>query len=110
MSLAKKDGVDSAIAKYDGQWAVEVPESSAIQGDYSLVLRSKAKHHAVAAKFRRPFTFQPGKQFVMQYDVKFQNGMECGGAYVKLLTATPNLDLVSCWLLYVMLGVRTGYL
>ncbi|VDP10238.1 unnamed protein product [Soboliphyme baturini] len=30
---------------------------------------------------------------VLQYDVKFQNGQECGGSYVKLLTDTATLDL-----------------
>jgi len=32
---------------------------------------------------------------VCRYEVKFQNGQECGGAYLKLLTADDNLDLVS---------------
>jgi len=30
-----------------------------------------------------------------RYEVKFQNVQECGGAYLKLLTADDNLDLVS---------------
>lgn len=30
-----------------------------------------------------------------RYEVKFQNALECGGAYVKLLTDEPNLSLVS---------------
>lgn len=30
-----------------------------------------------------------------RYEVKFQNGLDCGGAYVKLLSAEQNLDLVS---------------
>jgi len=32
---------------------------------------------------------------VCRYEVKFQNVQECGGAYLKLLTADNNLDLVS---------------
>jgi len=35
------------------------------------------------------------KLTVCRYEVKFQNGQECGGAYLKLLTAADNLDLVS---------------
>ncbi|KAA0194600.1 Calnexin [Fasciolopsis buskii] len=34
-------------------------------------------------------------ELVIQYEVKFENGMECGGAYIKLLSATPNLDLLN---------------
>lgn len=30
----------------------------------------------------------------IRYEVKFQNGMDCGGAYIKLLTHNNNLDLV----------------
>ena len=32
---------------------------------------------------------------VCRYEVKFKNGQECGGAYIKLLTKTANFDLVS---------------
>lgn len=32
---------------------------------------------------------------VFRYEVNFQSGIDCGGAYVKLLTETPDLDLVS---------------
>lgn len=31
---------------------------------------------------------------VFRYEVNFQSGIDCGGAYVKLLTQTPELDLV----------------
>jgi len=30
-----------------------------------------------------------------RYEVKFQNGQECGGAYIKLLSHEDKLDLVS---------------
>lgn len=30
-----------------------------------------------------------------RYEVKFQNGQECGGAYIKLLTKDGSTDLVS---------------
>lgn len=31
----------------------------------------------------------------MQYEVRFQNGIECGGAYIKLLTDTPDFSAES---------------
>lgn len=31
----------------------------------------------------------------IRYEVNFQNGIECGGAYVKLLSKTTELNLVS---------------
>ncbi|CAH8572271.1 unnamed protein product [Heterobilharzia americana] len=92
VSQARKDGIDDSIAKYDGIWSVEVPRSSAIDGDYALVLKSKAKHHAVSTKLSRPLKFDSG-ELVIQYDVKFQDGIDCGGAYIKLLSSSANLDL-----------------
>ena len=35
----------------------------------------------------------------ISYEVNFQNGIECGGAYVKLLSKTPELNLVSTFCL-----------
>ncbi|PNI26116.1 CANX isoform 12, partial [Pan troglodytes] len=57
-----------------------------------LVLMSRAKHHAISAKLNKPFLFDT-KPLIVQYEVNFQNGIECGGAYVKLLSKTPELNL-----------------
>lgn len=92
LSQAKKDGAEEAVAKYDGHWAVEVPASSAVDNDYALVLKSQAKHHAVAFKLSRPIRFDT-PQLVVQYEVKFQDGIECGGSYVKLISSADGLDL-----------------
>ncbi|XP_063413598.1 calnexin-like isoform X1 [Mytilus trossulus] len=91
-SQTKKDGAEETIAKYDGKWSVEEPKDSALKGDHGLVLKSKAKHHAISSKLNKPFRFD-GKPFVVQYEVKFQNGLECGGAYVKLLSMDKQLEL-----------------
>nr|XP_045598008.1 calnexin-like isoform X1 [Procambarus clarkii] len=85
-SEAKKDGVDEDIAKYDGVWAIEPAERMALAGDRGLVLKSKAKHAAIAASLKKPFTFTT-KPLVVQYEVNLQNGQECGGAYIKLLSS-----------------------
>ncbi|KAK6475859.1 calnexin-like [Huso huso] len=92
VSKAKKEDADEEIAKYDGQWAVEEMKSSRLPGDKGLVLKSRAKHHAISGKLKRPFVFDT-KPLIIQYEVNFQNGIDCGGAYVKLLSKTPDLDL-----------------
>ncbi|GAV08084.1 hypothetical protein RvY_17829 [Ramazzottius varieornatus] len=92
-STSKKDHADSTeVEKYDGEWAVESTNVSSMAGDYALVLKSGAKHHGIAVKLDRPYSFS-GKPFVFQYDVKFMNGQECGGAYVKLLQKGSLSDL-----------------
>ncbi|XP_073342391.1 calnexin isoform X1 [Pagrus major] len=92
VSSAKKEDADEDIAKYDGKWAVEEMKDSKLPGDKGLVLKSRAKHHAISAQLLRPFTFDT-KPLIIQYEVNFQLGIDCGGAYVKLLTQTPDLDL-----------------
>jgi len=92
-SQAKKDGADETIAKYDGQWSIEPLEKDPLKGDLGLVLKSKAKHAAVAAKLKKPFKFLD-KVFIVQYEIAFQNGQDCGGGYIKLLSeAQAGLDL-----------------
>lgn len=38
-SQAKKDGVDDSLAKYDGEWGIEIPQTSAYNDDYALILK-----------------------------------------------------------------------
>lgn len=49
------------------------------------MLKSKARHAAVSTLLTKPFYFED-KPLVVQYEVNFQEGQECGGAYLKLLT------------------------
>ncbi|KAJ3163429.1 hypothetical protein HDU86_000008 [Geranomyces michiganensis] len=86
------DGVeDEDLLAYKGKWAVEDPAEAVIVGDRGLVVKDAAAHHAITAKFPAPID-PTGKQFVAQYEVKLQNGLECGGAYMKLLTADESFD------------------
>ncbi|GAB6033237.1 Signal peptide, CUB and EGF-like domain-containing protein 2 [Chamberlinius hualienensis] len=75
LSEAQKDDTDEAIAKYNGEWAVEA-----------------ASENALKAKLSRPFVFDK-KPFILQYEVNFQNGLDCGGAYLKLLSEAKDLNL-----------------
>lgn len=84
-SSAKKEGISEDIAKYDGKWAIEAPQRDALTGDKGLVLKSKAKHSAISAKLNKPFHFT-NKPLIVQYEVLLQDGQECGGAYLKLLS------------------------
>ncbi|XP_010216722.1 PREDICTED: calnexin isoform X2 [Tinamus guttatus] len=92
LSKAKKDDTDDEIAKYDGKWEVQDMKDTRLPGDKGLVLVTRAKHHAISSKLSKPFVFDT-KPLIIQYEVNFQNGIECGGAYVKLLSKTPELNL-----------------
>lgn len=81
----KQDSKSDEDWAYVGEWAVEEPRVlKAIIGDKGLVVKNAAAHHAISAKF--PDTIDnKGKTLVVQYEVKLQDGLECGGAYMKLL-------------------------
>jgi calnexin len=61
-----------------------------LAGDTGLVAKSKAAQHAISAQFPEVIDAKAaaleGKPLVIQYEVKLQNGLSCGGAYMKLLT------------------------
>ena len=61
-----------------------------IVGDKGLVVKNPAAHHAISAKFAKPID-NKGKDLVVQYEVKLQKGLECGGAYMKLLQDNSKL-------------------
>ncbi|PHH68548.1 hypothetical protein CDD82_477 [Ophiocordyceps australis] len=84
-SHAKKSVKDDEEWAYVGEWAIEEPTVyKGMEGDKGLVVKNPAAHHAISAKF--PTKIDPkGKTLVVQYEVKLQNGLECGGAYMKLL-------------------------
>lgn len=76
---------------YRGEWAVEEPTVlKGIEGDKGLVMKKVAARHGISAKLREPFQ-NADKTLVLQYEVKLQNGLECGGAYIKLLKNTAEL-------------------
>lgn len=93
LSKTMKEDADEDIAKYDGKWEVEPLKENKVPGDLGLVLKSRAKHHAIAAPLNRPFVFKD-KPLIVQYEVNFQDGIDCGGAYIKLLSDSADLDLV----------------
>jgi len=58
-------------------------------GDMSIMAARPAQHYGVSTKFDQPFLAENGET-VLQYEVKLENGLVCGGAYLKFLTADPK--------------------
>lgn len=50
---------------HSGKWEVEEMKDTKLPGDKGLVLKSRAKHHAISASLLRPFTFDT-KPLVVQ--------------------------------------------
>lgn len=87
----KQDSKTEEDWAYVGTWSVEEPTVlKGIEGDKGLVVKNPAAHHAISAKFDKKVD-PKGKDLVVQYEVKLQNGLECGGAYMKLLQENKAL-------------------
>lgn len=76
-SHAKKDlkgtGKEEEEWAYVGEWAVEEPTVyKGMEGDKGLVVKNKAAHHAISAKFPQKID-NKGKTLVVQYEVKLQS-------------------------------------
>ncbi|KAI1617345.1 calnexin [Exophiala viscosa] len=87
----KEDSKSDEDWAYVGEWSVEEPTVlPGIVGDKGLVVKNAAAHHAISAKFPAPID-NTDKTLVIQYEVKLQKGLECGGAYMKLLQENKEL-------------------
>ncbi|KAJ2809115.1 hypothetical protein H4R20_000355 [Coemansia guatemalensis] len=80
-SKARDD--NGAIKLSPGKWYGDEENSIGLQ------LVDDARFYGYAAKLKRPFNTK-GKDFVVQFTVKYEQDIDCGGAYLKLLP--PTLD------------------
>ncbi|ODH43330.1 hypothetical protein ACO22_01050 [Paracoccidioides brasiliensis] len=87
----KQDSSSEEDWAYVGTWAVEEPHVfNGMKGDKGLVIKNAAAHHAISAKFPKKID-NKDNTLVVQYEVKLQNGLNCGGAYMKLLQDNKKL-------------------
>lgn len=86
----KQTSTGGETFSYVGKWEVEEPSVLAgIEGDAGLVAKSPAAHHAISVPFQEILD-NKDQTLVLQYEAKLQNGLECGGAYIKLLKDSPT--------------------
>eukprot|EP00217_Crustomastix_stigmatica_P005790 CAMPEP_0183796224 /NCGR_PEP_ID=MMETSP0803_2-20130417/9091_1 /TAXON_ID=195967 /ORGANISM="Crustomastix stigmata, Strain CCMP3273" /LENGTH=546 /DNA_ID=CAMNT_0026040843 /DNA_START=1 /DNA_END=1638 /DNA_ORIENTATION=+ len=74
---------------YEGKAVVTEAEATT---DPGLVIEEPAKHYGMGALVEEPVDLSQG--VTLQYEVTLQDGLECGGAYLKYLTADEDLDLL----------------
>ncbi|MBA0768940.1 hypothetical protein Gotri_017713 [Gossypium trilobum] len=84
---------DSFEEPFNGRWIVSdkddykgIWEHSKSEGhdDYGLLVTEKARKYAIVKELEEPVNLRDGTT-VLQYEARFQNGLECGGAYLKYL-------------------------
>ncbi|KAH9618171.1 hypothetical protein KSS87_004344 [Heliosperma pusillum] len=73
-SVSEKDG-------YNGVWKHEKSEG---HDDYGLLVSEKARKYAIVTELEKPVELKE-KSVVLQFETRLQEGLECGGAYLKYL-------------------------
>ncbi|CAK9186871.1 unnamed protein product [Ilex paraguariensis] len=84
---------ESFDEKFEGRWIVSEKEEytgvwkhakSEGHDDYGLLVTEKARKHAIVKELDELADPKDGT-VVLQYETRLQNGLECGGAYLKYL-------------------------
>lgn len=76
---------------YTGKFAAEPYKLDAIPGDVGLTMPAKAHRYGLTRKLDEPVATAE-QPLVVQYEVSLKGGLECGGAYVKLLHVDASFD------------------
>ncbi|KAG7606937.1 putative calreticulin/calnexin, concanavalin A-like lectin/glucanase domain superfamily [Arabidopsis thaliana] len=71
----------SKNSDYEGVWKHAKSEG---HEDYGLLVSEKARKYGIVKELDEPLNLKEGT-VVLQYEVRFQEGLECGGAYLKYL-------------------------
>eukprot|EP00993_Chasmostoma_nieuportense_P000038 NODE_1035_length_1696_cov_15.690886_g972_i0.p1 GENE.NODE_1035_length_1696_cov_15.690886_g972_i0~~NODE_1035_length_1696_cov_15.690886_g972_i0.p1 ORF type:complete len:522 (-),score=136.77 NODE_1035_length_1696_cov_15.690886_g972_i0:129-1670(-) len=86
--------VVSRNPRYQGKWEWAVPTELVGVEDHGLLMAEPTQHYAIARAIDGGL-FPNGRSLVLQYEVKFQSYMSCGGAYIKLLPSNTKLSSMS---------------
>jgi calnexin len=99
-SLSDTVFYDSFDENWDGRWVVSQSsdyggkwkhEKSDGHEDYGLLVSEPAKKYGIAVDL--PEEVDPkDSAVVLQYDLRLQKGLECGGAYLKYLLPQVSLN------------------
>ena len=60
-----------------------------VQKDQGLQTSEDAKFYQISSKLEKPFSNE-GKTLVLQFSVKHEQSIDCGGGYIKLFPSTVN--------------------
>jgi len=67
-----------------GEWKWTAGEHAGDATDKGIQTSEDARHYGISAKLDESFT-NTNKELVLQFSVKMENTIDCGGAYIKLM-------------------------
>jgi len=77
---------------FTGKWRVgEGDPPYTVEQDQGLIVDTMARKHAISAPFFKVLD-NTYKDLFIQYELRFQKEIDCGGAYIKLLTIKDPID------------------
>lgn len=81
-SQSAKDGFG-----YSEQWNIATAKKiAALKNDHGLVLERGNSYYAIAAGIEHPVSFDGTKPLIFQFEVKWENRLNCSGAYLRLVS------------------------
>eukprot|EP00549_Striatella_unipunctata_P015835 CAMPEP_0118706390 /NCGR_PEP_ID=MMETSP0800-20121206/20529_1 /TAXON_ID=210618 ORGANISM="Striatella unipunctata, Strain CCMP2910" /NCGR_SAMPLE_ID=MMETSP0800 /ASSEMBLY_ACC=CAM_ASM_000638 /LENGTH=402 /DNA_ID=CAMNT_0006608915 /DNA_START=26 /DNA_END=1234 /DNA_ORIENTATION=+ len=75
-----------------GKWEVTAGEWYGDKDDTGIKTSEDAKFYGISAPMESTFTSGEGKDLVIQYSVKHEQKIDCGGAYIKLLPGGKSFN------------------
>lgn len=75
-----------------GEWTQTPGKYYADENDKGIQTSTDARFYGISAKLDKPFNSSEGKDIVIQYSVKHEQDIDCGGAYIKLLPGGDSFD------------------
>lgn len=75
-----------------GEWVQTAGKWHADFEDKGIQTSNDARFYGISAKMDKPFNSSDGKEIVIQYSVKHEQDIDCGGAYIKLLPGGDKFD------------------
>ena len=88
--------IKSSQDKYTDQPVMIKPPTKATPGfeeDKGIQLTQEMKHYGFGAKFTKPLLAAESNEIVIQYELKMEESLACGGAYIKMLRASEDLNI-----------------
>lgn len=75
-----------------GAWSWTAGEWFGDSADKGIQTSEDARFYGISAPLQKTYTSAPGKDLVIQYSVKHEQDLDCGGAYIKLLPGGKKFD------------------
>jgi calnexin len=76
--------IPSEQEKYTVKPTIGKRRKEGLIGDVGLIMPNAAQHYGISTSFPELAAGRKGETFVLQYEARFQDGLHCGGGYVKL--------------------------